>query len=289
VRSAAGAAIPSVLAGLLVMIEGCAHQPPRFDPGARRTCLVLSVGGPSGVAHIGAIQAIQAARIPIQCVVGNSMGALVGALYASAPSVDPDVRFRQLTELYGEETKNDVNGSVIASFEGIFSEQWAIESVGPVSYDRFKRTLDRFFGSARIESLAVPFATAYVEGTATGVAIQPVRGGVLSEEVARSIANPLIFPDLRIERGRPLDPGADRLLATPLDDACAMFPRANLLLINVTDQPAVITARTNCPVLEVQVRPPPRENLAQAFQPGPVHDRLVEAGRVATRAALARL
>ncbi len=43
--------------------------------------LVLGGGGARGWAHIGVIRAIQEARIPIHCVAGTSMGALVGGAF----------------------------------------------------------------------------------------------------------------------------------------------------------------------------------------------------------------
>ena len=43
--------------------------------------LVLSGGGAKGVAHIGAIKALEENEIPIDYVVGTSMGAIVGSLY----------------------------------------------------------------------------------------------------------------------------------------------------------------------------------------------------------------
>jgi hypothetical protein len=144
------------------------------------------------------------------------------------------------------------------------------------------------FGLTRIENLPIPFATFYAEGTATGIEVQQVRGGLLGEEVARSIANPLIFPALEVRQGRAIDPGADRILAAPVEDACALFPDANLLVVNVTDQPIITTARMKCPFLEIRVNVPPPSDVAEAFVPGPIHDQLVQAGRAATRAALAR-
>ena len=45
--------------------------------------LVLSGGGAKGVAHIGVIQALEDNNIPIDYVVGTSMGAIVGGLYAA--------------------------------------------------------------------------------------------------------------------------------------------------------------------------------------------------------------
>ena len=45
--------------------------------------LVLSGGGTKGIAHIGVIQAFEDNDIPIDYITGTSMGAIVGALYAS--------------------------------------------------------------------------------------------------------------------------------------------------------------------------------------------------------------
>lgn len=50
--------------------------------------LVLSGGGARGIAHIGVLKALEALQVPPpQCVVGCSMGAVVGALYALGMSV----------------------------------------------------------------------------------------------------------------------------------------------------------------------------------------------------------
>jgi NTE family protein len=58
---------------------------PRAD--ARpKTCLVLSGGGARGAAHIGVLKVLEELRIPVDCVVGTSMGAIVGAAYASGMS-----------------------------------------------------------------------------------------------------------------------------------------------------------------------------------------------------------
>jgi NTE family protein len=48
--------------------------------------LVLSGGGARGLAHIGVLSALQEMRVPVDCVVGTSMGALVGGLYAAGVS-----------------------------------------------------------------------------------------------------------------------------------------------------------------------------------------------------------
>ena len=52
------------------------HQP------RKKVGLVLSGGGAKGMAHIGAIKIIEEAGIPIDYVVGTSMGSIIGGLYS---------------------------------------------------------------------------------------------------------------------------------------------------------------------------------------------------------------
>ncbi len=53
---------------------------------AQKVGLVLSGGGAAGIAHIGVLQALEENEVPIDYITGSSMGALVGALYASGLS-----------------------------------------------------------------------------------------------------------------------------------------------------------------------------------------------------------
>lgn len=48
-----------------------------------RIGLVLGGGGARGGAHIGVLQVLEDLRIPVDCIAGTSMGALVGATYAA--------------------------------------------------------------------------------------------------------------------------------------------------------------------------------------------------------------
>ncbi|RPI12089.1 MAG: esterase, partial [Lysobacterales bacterium] len=65
-------------------------------PGDRpRIGLVLGGGGAKGAAHVGVLSVLEELRIPIDCVVGTSMGALVGGTFAAgrtASEVDEAVR-----------------------------------------------------------------------------------------------------------------------------------------------------------------------------------------------------
>ena len=51
-------------------------------PSRKKVGLVLSGGGAKGMAHICAIKVIEEAGIPIDYVVGTSMGSIIGGLYA---------------------------------------------------------------------------------------------------------------------------------------------------------------------------------------------------------------
>ncbi|MGD9599212.1 MAG: patatin-like phospholipase family protein [Steroidobacteraceae bacterium] len=50
--------------------------------------LVLGGGGARGAAHIGVLRALEREHIPVDYIAGTSMGAIIGALYASGYSVD---------------------------------------------------------------------------------------------------------------------------------------------------------------------------------------------------------
>src|SRR5712672_1353724 len=58
---------------------------PRGRPGIG---LVLEGGGALGLAHIGVLRWLEENHIPVDRLAGTSMGAFVGALYASGKSVD---------------------------------------------------------------------------------------------------------------------------------------------------------------------------------------------------------
>lgn len=59
---------------------------PFFLPEKIRVALVLGSGGVRGAAHIGVIEELEAAGIPIDLIIGCSAGSIVGALYADNPN-----------------------------------------------------------------------------------------------------------------------------------------------------------------------------------------------------------
>jgi NTE family protein len=53
-----------------------------------KTCLVLGGGGARGAAHIGVLKILEREHVPIDCITGTSMGAIVGGLYAAGYKAD---------------------------------------------------------------------------------------------------------------------------------------------------------------------------------------------------------
>jgi len=69
----------SILVFLLLMAG-----PPRLQ--AQKVGLVLSGGGAKGLAHIGVLKQLEANGIPIDYIIGTSMGAVIGAMYSAGYS-----------------------------------------------------------------------------------------------------------------------------------------------------------------------------------------------------------
>jgi len=90
-----------VLACVLATAPSTARQQeqagarPESPAGRPRIGLALGGGGAKGAAHVGVLGVLDELRIPVDCVVGTSMGALVGGAYAAgldAAELDTVVR-----------------------------------------------------------------------------------------------------------------------------------------------------------------------------------------------------
>ena len=69
-----------VLAGSPAFADGCdfGDEDGRLDVG-----LVLSGGGALASTHIGVLAVLEEEGVPVHCIVGTSMGSVVGGLYAA--------------------------------------------------------------------------------------------------------------------------------------------------------------------------------------------------------------
>jgi predicted acylesterase/phospholipase RssA len=91
--------LAAAVLALVVAVEQASGQTCPAGP----TALVLSGGGAKGLAHIGVLEAMDSLRIRPDIIVGSSMGAIVGGLYASgysAREIDSLARHLPLTRLF---------------------------------------------------------------------------------------------------------------------------------------------------------------------------------------------
>lgn len=137
--------------------------------------LVLSGGGARALAHLGVIQALHEAGIPIDLVGGSSMGAIIGA--AVAMGWDFDTIFQKMRESFFDTNPvNDYTFPLLALVRG----------------QKVSWLLKRQFGKTRIENLQLPFycvSTDLIKG-------QPIvhRVGTLWQALRASSSIPGLLP-----------------------------------------------------------------------------------------------
>jgi NTE family protein len=61
--------------------------------GRPRIGLVLAGGGAKGGAHVGVLKVLEELHVPIDCIAGTSMGALIGGGYAAGIPADELEKF----------------------------------------------------------------------------------------------------------------------------------------------------------------------------------------------------
>jgi NTE family protein len=98
-----------VLAGLWIVPPPALAEVP--VPADRpRIGLVLAGGGAKGAAHIGVLRVLEELRVPIHCIAGTSMGALVGGTYATgmpAEQLERETRAIDWDSTVGTEGRRD--------------------------------------------------------------------------------------------------------------------------------------------------------------------------------------
>ena len=90
-RCASWGLVAGLLLSMSAMSLAAADAPatptaPAASPGRPRVGLVLGGGGARGAAHIGVLAVLERLRIPVDCVAGTSMGALVAGAWAAGLS-----------------------------------------------------------------------------------------------------------------------------------------------------------------------------------------------------------
>lgn len=251
----------------------------------KKVALVLSMGGARGVAHIGVIEELVAQGYEIASIAGSSMGALVGALYAT--------------------------GRIEAGKEWICSwskhKMWQLADIsfsryGLVKGERFVHELKDILPETSIEDLPIPFVA-----MATDIAHDcEVRldQGSLTDAIRASISIPLLFRPFAKDNCLLVDGGilnplplkhvartaGDRLVAVDVNAPIAGKNKRYSPYQLITKSSRLMMQQITKYQLE-QYQPDLLIQLSgNSFDMMEFHhaDAIIECGRLAARAALAR-
>ncbi len=114
--------------------------------------LALSAGGVRGFAHVGVLEVLDNAGVPIDAMAGTSMGAVVGSLYAAGLPTDQLWQIGQHITL--DKITPDFN--LMGLFKFLFLQKLP-------SSQNLQSFFNQQIGHIRFEDLDIPFATAAMD------------------------------------------------------------------------------------------------------------------------------
>lgn len=195
----------------ILFVIGILPSKAEYHQQRKKVGLVLSGGGAKGMAHIGAIKIIEEAGIPIDYVVGTSMGSIIGGLYSigyTPEQMDSMVRKQDWTFLLSDQIlRKDMNMQERDADEKyVISVPFSKTSIqdlagglikGQNISNLFSELTMGYHDSLNFNKLPIPFAC---------VSENIVKGeeyvfhdGVLSTAMRASMAIPGVFTPVRLD------------------------------------------------------------------------------------------
>jgi NTE family protein len=225
----------SVLSAGLLALAGVAHaeSPANGQPTAAerpRIGLALGGGGARGGAHIGVLKVLDELRVPVDCIAGTSMGALVGATFASGASADSiEVAVRDINwaaTIGGEGLRTlapmqrKQAGRTYSNTLQFRLREGAVRGDGGLlSSQQVEEALRMLIGAAReiddFDNLPIPFRAVATDLAAARLVV--LDKGDLSQAMRASMAVPGVFAPVVIDGQVLVDGGLMRNL--PVDVA----------------------------------------------------------------------
>src|SRR6059036_3291367 len=186
--------------------------------------LALDGGFARGIAHIGVLRAFRDAGIPIDCVAGTSVGALIGAGFCAGVPLEKMQEIGQLTNF------TDFG-------------RWTPSWLGLATNQRLEKYLARFTPVKTFEELQTPLAIATTDINA-GVSVY-YSHGVIAPPLRASCAYPGLFLPIQYE-GRTL---VDGFLTAPVPIEGALLLGADIIIAVYLESANVEEPRTFTDVL----------------------------------------
>jgi len=184
-----------------------------------RVGLALAGGFARGIAHIGVLQVLQEARVPIDCVAGTSVGALIGVGYCAGATA------AEMQEL-----------GAITSFADF--GRWTPSWLGLATNQRLEKYLARLTPLKTFEELRVPMAISTTDITA-GITVY-YSSGPIAPALRASCAYPGLFVPIQYD-GRTL---VDGFLTSPVPVEGALLLGADVVIAVFLETGGVDNPRT---------------------------------------------
>lgn len=165
------------------------------QPQTRRgkTGIVFSGGGGRGFAHVGVLRHLEEIGFPIEGVVGTSMGAVIGGLYASGVSVE------QIETMAGDAGFNKFGRFTTRRFLQIALRDGLAPST------TFEQWLGRVLGKKTFDDLKIPFLATATDLSSGELVI--LRSGELVSALRASATIPGFFAPAQIRQYYLVDGG----------------------------------------------------------------------------------
>ena len=178
----------------------------------KKLALVLGGGAAKGYAHIGVLKVLEKHGIKPDLIVGTSMGALIGGMYAAGMPIN--------------EMKNVAeNFNSIGSFSIIST----LFKGNLINTKKVNKLLEKKFNGKKHEDCDIPFVAVATELN-TGKEMH-FSSGLMSESVMASISIPGVFPYVKLGENLYCDGGLLNNLAE--DVARKMMPDAVVVSVDV--------------------------------------------------------
>jgi len=240
-----------VLAGCLALAYGAAlaQETPARAPAAARPKigLALSGGGARGAAHIGVLKVLEELRVPVDCVTGTSMGAVVGGSFAAGTTPADMEQIVTQTDWGGVFTDRPPRSEISPrlkqdDYKGLFAPEFGVHGssivvqkgiVSGVNIESFLRYLTQQSGRiADFRKLPVPFrATATDIETGESVVLDH---GSLARAMRASMAIPGAVAPVEIDGRLLVDGGIANNL--PIDVARNICGEV-IIAVNISTPP----------------------------------------------------
>lgn len=192
-----------------------------------RTALVFSGGGSLGAIQVGMLQALSQVGLPVDMVVGASVGALNGAFFAADPSV---AGVRRLADVWRSLQRRDVFPlTVLAGLRALLLGRDHL-----VEARALQAIIGRTLGARRIEDAVIALHIVAADVLSGEEVV--LSSGDLGQALRASTAIPVVFPAVALGERRLIDGsvcsntpiatavrlGATRIVVLPTGMSCAL-------------------------------------------------------------------